>query len=78
MIVDNENAQTAGRIILRDQRLQTSPDIFFLVARRNDDRDQRRLIRLLRSIDRFVDSTGCGASWRRFTARWVGLRSIRS
>ena len=33
---------------------------------------------LLRSIDRFVELDGCGASWRGFTARWVGPRSIRS
>jgi hypothetical protein len=33
---------------------------------------------LLRSVDRFVELDGCGANWPRFTARWVGHRSIRS
>jgi hypothetical protein len=43
MIVDDENAQPARRVVLRDQRRQTSPDIVFLVTRWNDDRDRRRL-----------------------------------
>jgi hypothetical protein len=42
MIVDDENAQPARRVILRDQRRQTSPDIVFFVTCWNDDRDRRR------------------------------------
>ena len=41
MIIDDEHAQPARRIVLQQQGLQAWPDIGLFVARRNDHYDAR-------------------------------------